>query len=394
MTGTSAFCHISEFNQAGYNQLHALAAVSKPLILWAPSGHFLLNAYANDKTPVDFEAFLRLLDKGFIRVVARADWFNEKLRRGKHLEAVKNRGYLGYSWAAGFDDEIVARLDRTRPGNNQHPVFSVAEEDGLPKAEARLAKDPGVVETLLSMESQWALPRGMLEQSRGSAGKDDNEFSRQVLRHARNHTRAWLDVGADHDLLPSPLAGVLWQLVDKEINHDVATRVESMLKIRRRSVDLDQLTEAVSFLARLGSRKPSGDFLGSADHDSAVKWFALAAEQADSLTLRDICHRLRSEIQRGMSPNDSRTRRSRHLSRLGKYASTPIVKVLEWVTDIKLGLVKLLWSRRKDVQKDFAYTSPYEGPQWPFRYLWSRKADDRDKRNMIRRIDGILRGDR
>lgn len=62
------FCHISEYNEFGYANLHRLVAGSKPLVLWAPSSAMFR---AHSSVPVD--DFLTLLSEGLVRIAGRGE---------------------------------------------------------------------------------------------------------------------------------------------------------------------------------------------------------------------------------------------------------------------------------------------------------------------------------
>ncbi|GHG38657.1 MULTISPECIES: hypothetical protein [Amycolatopsis] len=82
MSGFRTFCHIGEYGEAGYRNLHRMVVSSDPLVLWAPSSTLL------SASQVEPRQFVRLVDDRHVRVIAREPWLLSRtlgigIRRGK-----------------------------------------------------------------------------------------------------------------------------------------------------------------------------------------------------------------------------------------------------------------------------------------------------------------------
>jgi hypothetical protein len=377
---TKTFCHISEFNQRGYDRLHFMAAVSKPLVLWAPSSHFLQCAVSSGKTTIDFATMFRLMDQGFVEVIARQRWLeDETWRRHQHKAAVKARQFHGYSWASGFDDEIRRRLSRGEG------VRAVGDPDGEEVAGQTLLRRPPIVREILDLERRKLLPAGTVQYARSESRGNDDAFAFQVIRHARNHTRAWLDAKADQDLLPCGKAGAIWQFVEPMDSEDV--REAARAKHSAAVFDPGVLAEAIELLADRFGRVPHPTFLGSPDHDSAARWFATACAQG-AATRAGMANRLRSQIKSGDGGGDVRRAAKRARDSRAGWLWFLVKEGLEWATQIGLGFVKPAKALRELVRAE----TPYSGPEWPFRYLCGKRPNARGVQSVLRALRTVQRG--
>ena len=73
------FCHISEYNEAGYRLLHRMLAMSQPLILWAPTSAGLEHEQCRIPPP----KFIRYVEEGRIRVFGREPWLTSRVFRAR-----------------------------------------------------------------------------------------------------------------------------------------------------------------------------------------------------------------------------------------------------------------------------------------------------------------------
>jgi len=74
------FCHISEYGDAGYANLHRLVAASSPLVLWAPSSARI----ASPVCRLGPTEFVKLVERRTIRVIGREDWIMNRAFRDGH----------------------------------------------------------------------------------------------------------------------------------------------------------------------------------------------------------------------------------------------------------------------------------------------------------------------
>ncbi len=151
------FCHLSEYGEEGYAQLHRMLAASAPLVLWAPSTSLLQSR----DCLVQPMGFLHYVERGDIRVIGRERWLTSSRYRNAH-------SWPGAAWNAEVDDKLAewAETDKVKP-LSERKVVVAAEEGGPQAAEQRLQEDPNAEKetwsALVRADSAGHLPPGVLQ---------------------------------------------------------------------------------------------------------------------------------------------------------------------------------------------------------------------------------------
>lgn len=193
----ATFCHIGEYDEAGYRMLHRMLAMSQPLILWAPTSPQL----EHEQCRIPPQAFLRYVQEGRIRVLAREQWLISRKFRD-------SRPYPGARWTESFDGELkkICEQDASRPVE-QRRVAAAPTEGGWEWAEKYLADKPGQVarwnRLARSKAAASKVPAGTLQAAFRHAGDDPAKLAQAILRDAYNHGDAIRLSGAEVPFLLS-----------------------------------------------------------------------------------------------------------------------------------------------------------------------------------------------
>src|SRR5258708_23032304 len=120
----STFCHINDYEKAGYASLHRMIVSSFPLVLWGPSGRLLQTYYDKQICRISPQQFLTYVEKGFIRIIGRENWILDKNYR-------QNYPWEGGRWLDSFDDAIKSiYLNQETVPEDERIVSVVEGEDG------------------------------------------------------------------------------------------------------------------------------------------------------------------------------------------------------------------------------------------------------------------------
>jgi hypothetical protein len=79
-----AFCHISEFNEFGYDILPSMILLSEKLVIWSPSGSQIEYFNNTNKTYFTRKNMLELIDEGYVQIIGRDSWISDIEFRNNH----------------------------------------------------------------------------------------------------------------------------------------------------------------------------------------------------------------------------------------------------------------------------------------------------------------------
>ncbi|MFG2824865.1 hypothetical protein ACGFX4_36230 [Kitasatospora sp. NPDC048365] len=298
------FCHISELGAAGYADLHAMVAVSRPLNLWAPSS-VLLSSPECRITPGEF---VGLVDAGHIRVVAREEWLVDRGFRD-------NRPWSGARWEPEVDSALktIMEDDLAEPDVRRRRVLAVGPESGRASAERMLAADPVQLrywtEMLGSAEADRVIPAGVLENARRRGGTDLEKQAVEIVRDAWNHGDAMVECGADIPFLmraeDRAFADLLARVptLPHQAGGPVPGEEQAVRERPAQEVPLAEVTgQMLEALRRVEmDRTDIVAFTRSAGHAALVAWFAAicARIRADGVADTDVD--VRAELVRQLT---------------------------------------------------------------------------------------------
>lgn len=329
------FIHISDYGEVGYHHLHRLIASSRPLVLWAPSGHMI-----EKHSQVGVDEFLGLVNDGHIRVVGRRDWiYNVEGYR----EGVAKRWPDG-AWHDRIDSflSIVAANEETLDGKRSR-VYTVEQEDG-PQVAAQLlgmhdgkATNDDLFERVLALYDAEILPTGSIERAHNARqralkehvdrGEDQSQADHvanlavvhMVLRDARNHAKAAKALSkADipfltpedeefFELLDQPMRMADLESLEPGVEDDRQTR-KRLTQFWRSSLDfLETLESSLADIHRHGDEESTwaprlDQFVGTTEHADFTNWLREYARDIDGpMTDQTISQLLMRELRRDVA---------------------------------------------------------------------------------------------
>lgn len=373
------FCHISEYNELGYANLHRLVAGSKPLVLWAPSSAMLR---AHSSIPVD--EFLVLLREGLVRVAGRERWLLD--RRYRDLRAQR--------WAAAaWDDEIDGAIYRTYiedlhvtdPGARR--VIVADDEPGQSWAERTLASDPGQVdfwrEVLDRPDVAEYVPGGTLEAIERE-GMDPEAATLRILRDARNHGQAVRDTGAEVPFLLSR-ADTRFLEILSATRFAGAQRQDVAGLLRAASTDAlaAQLLEVLRRLDESRDDHSVLPFIRRKGHDELIDWlvtFKTMVEGGSTIDqhalLRDLALRVRQSRRTGFSKSfdGSIAAAMTMIGAVGVTGSAVQLAQEQSLLNILGVAVEGALALTNSVRALGMVEGSYDGVQWPYLFTHGRQA--------------------
>lgn len=366
------FCHISEYDEAGYRALHRLVAASDPLVLWAPSSKFLTTPGCR----VQADEFLDLVEKGQIQVVAREEWLESRHFRESHK-------WEGARWDPRVDGALrrMFRDDGREPDLRRRRVAAAPDEAGHEKALQMVEEEPGVVaeiESALKDERRrLEIPPGTLATAARRA--DDLPVQTEiVLRDAYNHAEA-IDLSRSRTaILLGPGDGVFSQRVAAIFAQDMASKAEYLKPTQAQHAPMSTARlsrQLIDLLARLEAQQPNvdlGSFMSGEGHRELVEW---SREVMDLLV--------------DVDPAQLQEKMVGHLTgglKAGSFSIWPPEKRTDDVVNAAIGVAGALEGPKPIALLGLAFAvkpflraaaraadradSEFSGPKWPFRYLW------------------------
>jgi hypothetical protein len=201
------FCHISEFEAAGWENLPVMLFCSDRVTLWSPSASSINAAYAVGRSVIRSEELLELVRAGYVQVIGRRPWLTDPATRAQS-------NYEYKKWESTFDTHIAdlgINEEKERTLESERKVRFIGPEDGYQWADMVLdsaqKKDQVRVQIIAHRLEKRQLPPGSLEK----ADRESSERAkiRVALRDARNHAMAHAQSAADLPIEPSVGAEVI-----------------------------------------------------------------------------------------------------------------------------------------------------------------------------------------
>jgi hypothetical protein len=190
------FFHFNEYGEDGPSLLAPLAIFSNQPVLWSPSGKLLQKSYDSGLTGISPDGLIQLVESGFVRIAARADWLvNGDSRRRSSWELSE--------YSNEFDGKILRILeeDATKPNPR---VVSLGSEQGYQFADQAIEEQGETYQKAKRYVSEDVMPKGTKERvGRAASSRQLGESEtltvsiRELIRDAKNHADAAFSLNAD-----------------------------------------------------------------------------------------------------------------------------------------------------------------------------------------------------
>jgi hypothetical protein len=398
------FCHISEYNESGYEILHRMMAMSQPLILWGPTGFQL----EHKQCRIPPRVFIRYVEEGRIRVFGREQWLTSRAFRDNHP-------FPGAKWAESFDGELkrICEEDVSRP-LQQRRVVAAPPEGGWQWAEEYLAANPNQVtrwnRLARSKAATSKVPAGTLQAAFKYAEGDPFRLAQAILRDAYNHGQAIRLSGAEVPFLLTATDRRFLDVLGKTADPgDPASRSRSGRgrAVQARLPESPSVDETSAELAAqllkileqfdLGSpgtrhHRNLDEFLSGSGHQELVTWLSRMSgrlKQTDARNLDNaIINALREDIGRAEFAKPLREMiRQPATTAVGAIglATTVIGYALDPVGTLSIaGLFAAAFPVAKVLFQSLGYVpASFTGPQWPFLYTAGSPATKRQLAHLL-----------
>ncbi|MFZ6011758.1 MAG: hypothetical protein ACOYXT_15555 [Bacteroidota bacterium] len=204
------FCHISDFEEHGYQLVPSMLMMSEKLVLWGPAPDEIKLYNATHNTLLTPKDFLELIESNQISIIAREEWLTSKTYRNNHP-------WPQAKWDDTFDGEIKrwAYEDRDKALEDRR-VIVAKKEPGYDSADQFLADSANKdkVEKLQNRMATLKLPRGMVGKLQRE--KHDHDKLRVVVRDMYNHVDARANAHAQQSVEPDEWMGIIYEILDIE----------------------------------------------------------------------------------------------------------------------------------------------------------------------------------
>jgi len=383
------FCHISDYGESGYANLHRLIATSSPLVLWSPSSALLRSPGCR----VTEKSFVKHVEASRIRVIGRREWLLDKRFRDSHH-------WSGAVWNNAVDDAIraVALNDESEPPHRRR-VTICPDERGLALATEYVERHPDVVDTLRAAltgpTASHDLPVGVVQH----ALRYDNprELAINVLRPAYNHVDAIDRSGARAPFLLAPKESRFHELMSslQAPPGAVVPRTDATVLAELTA----QVVDLVEHMERLqGPRATLDSFVKGDGHALLTKWLAgvcaeVAGSRGDSAE-GVVLRKLQEDFDRGRLRDDWSDLVGNTEGIIG---GAGLSSVLVEVITQQLGVFSAIGLATGAVQVGHSLLQKtghlpvaYEGgSQWPFLYAFGKPASRRRHAKLGRLLDDL-----
>lgn len=399
------FCHISEYGPPGYDRLDLMVAASDPLCLWSPSSTELRHHAA----PVPVDLFLDYVDCNRVRIAGRRDWlYNGPARQN-----------LATRWeGARWDETVDGRLREFCEGDQDLPaeqrrVTVSGEEDGWEWSSQYLEEHPDEIDfwysAFCSAKADETIPRGVLENAdrvRMTPRAEDRRrpepyrVASAILRDARNHVQALEFSKAQAPVFLHRADPEFYRMVGRARDENQqpawAVRAEQDPLSGHADAIVGQLLEVLNRLNDISQGDPLHRFIAGPGHTELAKWSSsicaglkqVDARRVDGVVVRE----LREALRRGVFKTPIReifasptvqtagilgfvfAALDVFINGASSYGRASIG--LSAVPIVALTLRQMGW-----------LSSPFDGPQWPFLYVYGTAPT----KEHLRHLDRVLR---
>lgn len=389
------FCHISELGELGYQSLRRMIALSSPLYLWAPSSVML----KNPNTTVPPAEFLRYLEQGHIRIIARHEWLTDPRFRNHHF-------WSGAAWDPTIDGRIRAiyEEDADLKSESDRRVVSAGEATGRLKAEEYLEEHPGSLqewERILSGPlAEQNIPPGTLDAARREARKDLRSAALLLLGAAHNHGDAMREAGAQVPILLSTQDSKFLDLIARlYASAEQPTSRRATGKQVRVHQDFAELTKRlIATLQQIETDRTRLDkFMASRGHDDLVAWVAAICDRVKTSEPQSVDLEIRTALLEELRRGRFHESRPVEFRRLLRSVETPQLAI-----DFGLALTGFIGHERFGIGglgvSAFAVAhavsrrmgwipGDFTGEQWPFLYATGHEARPKSLRRLESRLE-------
>ncbi|MET9226391.1 hypothetical protein [Lentzea sp. NPDC003310] len=387
------FCHISEYGEAGYANLHRMIATSSPLVLWAPSSRLL----GSPECRVTEREFVSLVERGTVRIIGREWWLTDRASRDGH-------SWEGAAWTPPVDDAIraMALQDAGLPRNSRR-VLIAEDERGDTWGRAYVAQNPALAallrDTLLAPNATHHFPVGVVEKAQ-RLSEDPVELAEQITRDAYNHDAAIAQAGSRTPFLLERRESRFNELLRSVRD---ASDVEFPAPVPAAALspsDMAELTsEVLKVLAHLenGSTTGVAKFVKGDGHRLLATWMRNSCEsigRTSATSVRgEVIARLQQEFESNRLENSwPRTfgTPDSMIGSIGTSAGVTEAVVSELTVYGAVGLAAGAYAIGKSLAQRLGYVAvPYAGPQWPFLYAFGRRASGRRHARLQLSLDNL-----
>jgi len=301
------FCHISDYDEDGFGLIPQMIESSYPLILWAPPGATVNDYYNKRICPLSPEKLIYFVEQGNVQIMGRENWLLDEQYRRKYAE---DKSFA--KWYNNFDGAIksIWRAQQSMP-EHERSVHIASEEDGWRWATDLLEDEPERIDPLWKRIEKKKVPQVSLKRihEKGYGEKDKYQAVLQVLRDARNHTKAIYDADVEMPFLLQKKEGDFFEYLEKvggsrSLHNDKASHERVSSEFTR---EVHRLLERL----REGPEKVSSldEFVGSEAHKDLANWLRSIAHLAQSIwpeqELRKFMSRqLKRDIEAGLPPEE------------------------------------------------------------------------------------------
>lgn len=289
------FTHISDFAD-GYASLPAMLVLSREVTVWAPSGYELEESHRRG-SPICPKSFLRLVDRGSIRVLARDWWYEDRQRREDHP-------YPGARWMPSFDSALATmRNQDERYDLSERQVATFRKEAGPTWARRQISQETAAASRAGKRVAAkpMELPSGIREKARRAAAGPDRLLA--VLRDVKNHDEAFRLSGAHMPAGPSLHAEAVPDILGSKPVRTLELE-DSDQVTPERLVDTLRLLKVLR-AKRLSRRRSFARLLCSAEMDDLRRELSAFLIADD----KPVAWSLRSQVDKGLPARDVRLKR-------------------------------------------------------------------------------------
>lgn len=394
------FCHINEYEDRGFANLHRMIASSEPLVLWAPSSQLL----SVPQCRVSRDEFVEYVEQGRVRIAGRTNWLLDKDARNDPVRMP----WPGARWDDLVDGAIlaIAREDRDLPDDDKR-VLVAPDERGDEYATRYLEEHPDEVENLntllLTAEERNELPLGLLGSLQRQA-PEPHALARLMLRHVFNHGEAIHLAGAKAPFFLAPRESTFLKLLDESLRTGVSLPANASDAAEPEPAPLSpeeyaRLTEEVfgvlSALDR-GRAISLKAFLASAGHQALSTWFSQVCDQLEELSPERRAGRAVGDLQKRYESGALDVSPKQFLASLGGFSGIAGngLAAADWIaagTISGFGLAGLavgLVGPGQGALRALGYTRA--GPrEWPFLYSFGHRPTRNQYERVVNALDHL-----
>jgi hypothetical protein len=388
----TTFNHINDYTEVGFAALDREIASSHPLVVWAPSMAMLEDYHRREVCKISPDQFVRYVEQGYVEIIGREWWLRDKSERERRAA-----GFPGARWTS-YDDRLLNILLNfdNRPLDQVH-VRIVPDETGYQwaaevldeeskNADSGAREKSPIIRDIQGMLRRGEVPAGTAERARRVDTPEKQAI--EVLRDVKNHTDAYIQADGKGFIM-SPEDSRFLQLLERNPNLAAVRAAAHVTETLPRQVYSAEFEEAtLSLLERLAhpGLKPRFDqFVGSEAHRDLVKFTGTMYDDAQIVKLEALGLYIQRELRRKVKdsiPDHSWWPKSwfERMKVMNEWRSLAVQVVKDptgvaTLGGLGLSVIKLMY---RSLQRLGMIADDYNGPQWPFLYMFGRRARSKD----------------